>query len=92
MKKERKIATVESIGYSLTGRLIVSLKERSYAHFIKPSEIHYGGKNCEVNTIEVGSKIEFDKDVHPAIRELHNVVVLSNRTKEVDTDGNLIRW
>lgn len=89
---ERRKTIVESIGYSLSGKLQVSLKGYPYLMFIKPEEIHYGGKNCEISQLVVGSKIMFDYDSCEAVRWITNVTIMSDGIREVDEDGNLIKW
>ena len=89
---KRMISTITAISYSIINGIAVNLKEMSYTHYIKPSEIHYGGKNCEVGTLTVGSKIEHDAPSGKGVRQLANVIILSDGIREVDTDGNLIKW
>ena len=91
MKKEKTI--VESIGYSLTGnKLQLSLKGFPYLMFVKPEELHYGGKNCEISDIVVGSKISFYYDGVESVRAITNVTIMSDGIREVDDEGNLIKW
>lgn len=66
------------------------MKHNTY--YIKPEQLRCGGKNCEISTIVNGSKIEFDGDINDKTRNLENVVILSDAIREVDTDGNLIKW
>ena len=92
MNKMRTIATVESIGFSIASGIKVTLSDRQYTHYIKPEQLKHGGKNCEIADLVIGSKIEFDCGVHPATRDLTNVIILSDGIKEVDVEGNLIKW
>lgn len=89
---KRRKTTVESIGYSLTGELQISLKGYPYLMFVKPEELHCGGKNCEISQLVVGSKIIFDYDSVEAVRRITNVTILSDGIREVDEEGNLIKW
>ena len=90
MKREK--TTVKNIGYSLTGELQLSLKGCPYLIFVKPEELHYGGKNCEIAQLVVGSKIMFDYDGVEAVRHITNVTIMSDGIMEVDEEGNLIKW
>ena len=89
---KRMIATITAISYSITNGIAVNVQEMPYTYYIKPTDIHYGGKNCEVGTLTVGSKIEHDAPLGKGVRRLANVIILSDGIKEVDTDGNLIKW
>lgn len=90
---KRLTGTVESISYSITNGIVVSVKGMRYnSYYIKPEQLKHGGNNCEISTIVVGSKIEFDGDINDKTRNLENVVILSDGIREVDTDGNLIKW
>ena len=92
MNEKRTVATVESIGFSIASGIKVTLSDRQYTHYIKPDQLKHGGKNCEIADLVIGSKIEFDCGVHPATRDLTNVIILSDGIREVDTEGNLIKW
>lgn len=88
-----KETTVTSIGYSVTnGSLRLSLKGYPYTMFAKPSEIHCGGKNCEIADLVVGSKIKFETTGCEAVREIKNIIIISDGIREVDDAGNLVKW
>ena len=89
---KRREAIVESIGYSLSGKLQMSLRGYPHLMFVKPGELHYGGKNCEISQLVVGSKISFDYDSVESVRNITNVTILSDGIREVDEEGNLIKW
>ena len=90
---KRITGIVESISYSITNGIIVSMNGMRYnTYYIKPEQLKYGGINCEISTLVVGSKIEFDKEINEKTRTLKNVVILSDGIREVDADGKLIRW
>lgn len=90
---KRLTGTVENISYSITNGIIVSIKGmRCNSYYIKPEQLKHGGKNCEISTLVKGSKIEFDSDINDKTRNLTNVIILSDGTREVDAKGKLIRW
>lgn len=85
-------SVVECISFDVSGRLELSLLGFPYLMFVKPSELHRGGKNGEIKRLVVGSKITFEYSGVTSVRELRNVTILSDGTSEVDEDGNLIKW
>ena len=87
-----KKSIVESIAFDLRGDLTLSLKGFPYSMFVSPNELHYGGKNCEISQLVVGSKIKFETSGCEAVRQLYNVTVMSDGIREVDDDGNLVKW
>lgn len=92
MKTKYTDITIKSIGYSLTSdNLMLSLDGFPYTMFCKPGELHYGGKNCEVNQLVVGGTISFDYTKNAA-RAITNVVITSDGVRAVDGEGNLIKW
>jgi hypothetical protein len=86
---KRMTATITSISYDLVNGIGVELKGMDYIRHIKPSELHFGGKSCEISQLKKGGKIEFDKPMGVTLR---NVTIISDGIREVDTDGNLIKW
>lgn len=85
-------ATVESISFGIARKVLqLSLTGFNYMVFVDPNELHSGGKNCEIPKLCEGSKLKF-KYTGGAIRELHDVTVMSDDITEVDDEGNLIRW
>lgn len=93
MEKRMGKSIVKNIGYSLLdSSLELSLNDVPYLVFVTPSEIHFGGKNCEISQLVVGSKIKYELFDSAAVRNLTNVTVMSDGIREVDDDGNLIKW
>ena len=85
-------AYVNAISYNLIGKeLCLSLSNFPYPMFVKPEEIHFGGKNCEIGELVVGSKISCEYSDNPT-RQLKNVIVMSDGIREVDENGTLIKW
>lgn len=91
IKEERVVAEVTDVSYSVMNGLCVSLVGYPYLYFINVNEIHSGGKNCEIQYLKKGGKIQFDNNINSKTRELHNVVILSDGIREVDVNGKLIR-
>lgn len=83
-------AIVEAIEYQMSGELALSLKGHPYMMFVKPKELHSGGRNCEISQLRIGSKISYENIT--ATRNLKNVTIMSDGIREVDEDGNLIKW
>lgn len=90
---KRLSGTVKSVAYSITNGIAVSMDGmRHSCYYIKPEELRHGGKNCEIADVVVGSKIEFDGEINDKTRELKSVTILSDAIREVDAEGNLIKW
>lgn len=88
--KNFQTAIVESIEYHMSGQLALSLKGFPYVMFVYPKELHSGGKNCEVSELRIGSKINYENIT--VTRNLENVTIMSDGIREVDEEGNLIKW
>ena len=92
MYNTRLTGEITSISYSLLHGIGVGLKGFAFnLYFIRPEELHFGGKNCELSQLVVGSKIEFNSNINPKTRNLYKVKILSDGIREVDTDGNFIK-
>lgn len=90
---QKYTATIETISYDLMNGIALTLSGGwKYIYFIKPDELEFGGKNCEIKALCVGGKIAFDYNGNDAVRHLDNVMLLSDGIKEVDIEGNLIKW
>ena len=92
MSEKRTVATIKNIGYSMMNGISVSLEGYPYLLFIKPENLKMGGKNCEISDLVVGGKIEYVGGHNTATRQLYNVTIISDTIREVDSDGNLIKW
>ena len=86
-----KTATVESISYSIMNGLELDLGGYNYLIFCKPENVKPGGKNCEISTLKVGSKIMFAGIADTRYID-GKLIVLSDGIREVDENGNLIKW
>ncbi len=91
--KKLSIAKVKSIGYNITNGIVLELEGYNYTHFVKPKNIKYGGKNCEISDLRTGGKIAFVYDTVASVRNLENVTIISDGIREIDLEtGELIKW
>lgn len=82
--------TVTSMYYDIPlGRIGLSLKHADYIHFVSTDNIKFGGKNCEIKFLEVGSKIKYICD--NKLRIIDSLTVMSAHGMEVDDEGTLIQ-
>lgn len=87
---ERKIYTATVQDMQIHGYcILLSLSNVPHAKSVNIKDIHYGGKNGEANTLEIGSKVLVQEDGNCF---LEKVTILSCGSVEVDTEGNLIKW
>lgn len=88
--KQEIVKVKQIVGCSIK-RMNVELEGRDYIYTIYYDQIHFGGKNCEISEIQNGSKLLCD-EVNSKVRTLYNVTILSCDCREVDLEGNLIKW
>lgn len=83
MKYGKKKMKVEYLAVESKGRMVVSNKHvmNGQLLFINPDDVqwYYVDENnySESRRIKVGTEIEFDGGIHPAVRSLHNVTILN---------------
>lgn len=78
-KMKRLTGKIKSLAMSYD-RIEVILNNMNYVHFIKPSEVDWFPKDKDGNSksgvLNIGTEIEFDGNIHPAVRALHNVKII----------------
>lgn len=99
MNTNYKKAEVLNVAYSLLdGKLKLSLKNYPYAMFVKPEEIHFvqaenpSAGQQKPSTLCSGSIIKFLYNGNESVREITNVILMSDGITEVDDDGKYVKW
>lgn len=85
------IAKILSLSYCLVDRtMTIGLSNHAQLVHVRIDNIKHGGKNCEINTLKVGGKIAYESIGKMNI--LTECTIISDGIREVDIEGNLIRW
>ena len=86
----RREGIVESISFSvLNGLELTFTGYNGVVYHVNPSNIKMGGKNCEINRFYVGCKLSFEIGV---VNSLENVVIMSDGVREVNENGELVKY
>ena len=91
-------AKIKSISLNISTRKILQVTFSDECGFSYPnrlfriniSGVQYGGSNCEVDTLTVGRIIGFNEILPLDI--IDSCIILSDGVREVDEEGNLIKW